>query len=89
MLDINLIREKPEEVRAALQKRQMDAAPVQQVLDLDLQRRAMLQQAESLKAERNAVSKDSARRMARSARTLKRSTTASILCLRFRSNVGS
>ncbi len=61
MLDINLIREKPEEVRAALQKRQMDAAPVQQVLDLDLQRRAMLQQAESLKAERNAVSKEISR----------------------------
>lgn len=58
MLDINLIREKPEIVREAMQKRQMDAAPVERVLALDEQRRAIIQQVELLKAERNAVSKE-------------------------------
>jgi len=58
MLDINLIRENPELVRAALENRQMDAAPVAQVLDLDLKRRTLIQEAEALKAERNAGSKE-------------------------------
>ncbi|MFN2153238.1 MAG: serine--tRNA ligase, partial [Anaerolineales bacterium] len=58
MLDINLMRENPDLVRAALEKRQMDAAPVDQVLDLDLKRRTIIQEAETLKAERNAVSKE-------------------------------
>jgi seryl-tRNA synthetase len=58
MLDINLIRENPELVCAALEKRQMDVAPVAQVLDLDLKRRTLIQTAETLKAERNAGSKE-------------------------------
>ena len=58
MLDINLMRENPDLVRAALEKRQMDAAPVAQVLDLDLKRRTLIQEAETLKAERNAGSKE-------------------------------
>lgn len=58
MLDINLIRENPDVVRAALEKRQMDAAPVDQVLDLDLKRRTIIQEVETLKAERNAGSKE-------------------------------
>ncbi len=58
MLDINLIRENPEVVRDALTKRQMDAAPVDQVLDLDLKRRTIIQEAEALKAERNTGSKE-------------------------------
>jgi len=58
MLDINLIREKPELVREALHKRQMDDAPVDRVLDLDAGRRDLIQQVERLKAERNAVSKE-------------------------------
>ena len=43
MLDINLIRENPDMVRKALEVRQMDAAPVDQVLDLDLKRRTIIQ----------------------------------------------
>ena len=50
MLDINLIREKPEVVREALRKRQLDIAPVDQALELDGQRRDLIQQVEMLKA---------------------------------------
>jgi len=58
MLDINLIREHPEQVRAALQKRNMDGAIVDQLQAVDLERRALIAQVEVLKAERNAVSKE-------------------------------
>jgi seryl-tRNA synthetase len=58
MLDINLIREQPDAVRTALNNRQMDTAPVDSILQLDEQRRALLTKVESLKAERNAVSKE-------------------------------
>jgi seryl-tRNA synthetase len=58
MLDINLIRENPDIVRKSLEARQMDAAPVDQVLDLDLKRRTIIQEVETLKAERNAGSKE-------------------------------
>jgi seryl-tRNA synthetase len=58
MLDLNLIREQPELVRQMMLARQMDPAPVARVLELDEQRRALIQEVESLKAERNAVSKE-------------------------------
>jgi seryl-tRNA synthetase len=58
MLDINLIRENPNLIRTALKNRQMDAAPVDDILQLDEQRRALLTEVERLKAERNAVSKE-------------------------------
>ncbi len=58
MLDIQLIRETPEVVRKALTERQMDPAPVDQVLELDQRRRALIQEVEVLKAERNRVSKE-------------------------------
>jgi seryl-tRNA synthetase len=58
MLDINLIREQPETVRQAMIDRQLDASPVDAVLELDEQRRALIQEVETLKAERNAVSKE-------------------------------
>lgn len=58
MLEINLIRENPEIVRKALADRQMDAAPVEQALTLDAERRNLLTQVEKLKAERNVVSKE-------------------------------
>jgi len=58
MLDINLIREQPDVVRQSLLARQMDAAIVDQVLSLDNERRVDISQAEALKAERNAVSKE-------------------------------
>ena len=58
MLDINLIRENPDLVREALRKRQLDPTPVDKVLELDEQRRSLIQQVEGLKAERNTVSKE-------------------------------
>ncbi|MGZ9220645.1 MAG: serine--tRNA ligase [Anaerolineales bacterium] len=57
MLDLNLIREQPDLVRVALKNRQMDPSPVDDLLRLDEKRRALLTQVESLKAERNVVSK--------------------------------
>ncbi|MEJ2759683.1 MAG: hypothetical protein P8046_14480 [Anaerolineales bacterium] len=58
MLDINLIRENPEVVRAGMQKRGMDPAPVDKAFNLDTRWREVLQEVESLKAERNKVSKE-------------------------------
>lgn len=58
MLDINIIRENPDIVREALRKRQSDPEPVDQILKLDVERRALVHQVESLKAERNTVSKE-------------------------------
>jgi seryl-tRNA synthetase len=58
LLDINLIRENPEIVRKALRDRQMDASPVDSILELDAKRRAAIAEVENLKAERNAVSKE-------------------------------
>jgi seryl-tRNA synthetase len=58
MLDINLIRETPDIVRRGLRLRQMDDGIIDRVLEVDIQRRSLLTEAESLKAERNAVSKE-------------------------------
>ncbi|MGD0613078.1 MAG: serine--tRNA ligase [Anaerolineales bacterium] len=58
MLDINLIREQPDLVRKSLRDRQMDASPVDRLLELDANRRAALSQVEALKAERNTGSKE-------------------------------
>ncbi len=61
MFDINLIREQPDLVREALRNRQGDPGVVDQVLALDVERRALLGQVETLKAERNTVSKEISR----------------------------
>ncbi len=58
MLDVNLIREQPDLVRKALSDRQMDPAPVDRILELDVRRRILLTEVEALKAERNAGSKE-------------------------------
>ncbi len=58
MLDINLIRENPDVVRAALKLRQMDTEVVSRILEIDQQRRSLLSKAETLKNERNTVSKE-------------------------------
>jgi seryl-tRNA synthetase len=71
VLDINLIREDPDQVRDALRKRHLDPGPVDQVLDLDEQRRNLIQQAENLKAERNLVSKEIGRMKDQAGRQIK------------------
>lgn len=58
MLDINLIRQTPEIVREALEKRQMDSAAVDRVLSLDEKRRDLIQNVEEMRSERNTVSKE-------------------------------
>jgi seryl-tRNA synthetase len=58
MLDITLIREHPDVVRAALKNRQMESSPVDSILQLDEKRRSLLIEVEKLKAERNVVSKE-------------------------------
>jgi seryl-tRNA synthetase len=59
MLDLNQIRNNPDELRKALADRQMpDLLPsVDEVLNLDARRRSLLTEVETLRAERNAVSK--------------------------------
>jgi seryl-tRNA synthetase len=58
MIDIRLIREKPEVLREALAKRQMDPSTVDRILALDEERRAKLSELEAFRAQRNAASKE-------------------------------
>ncbi|HDD54622.1 MAG TPA: serine--tRNA ligase [Chloroflexi bacterium] len=57
MLDIQIFRENPDLVRQSLQRRRQDISPVDQVIDLDQKRRALLQRVEGLRAEKNQASK--------------------------------
>jgi seryl-tRNA synthetase len=64
MIDIKRLRQEPDEVRAALGRRQdpsLDAV-VSDLLALDTERRTLIARVESLKAERNAASDAVARR---------------------------
>ena len=58
MLDINLIRREPETVRQMLTVRNEPTEPLDAILALDVQRREILGQSETLRATRNTVSKD-------------------------------
>ena len=58
MLDINLIRENPNLVKKALNKRQDDPSLVDRFLKIDSERRTLVTKVETMKAERNAVSKE-------------------------------
>ncbi len=57
MIDLNLIREQPEMVKEAM-ARLYTQAPIDEILALDARRRALLVEVESLRAERNRVSKE-------------------------------
>lgn len=57
MLDIKLIREQPEQVKQQLARAGVPGDSIDTILALDEQRRTLLQQVETLKAERNTVSK--------------------------------
>ncbi len=58
MIDIKLLREQPDAVKAKIKKREKNLDDVvDQILELDAQRREQLGQLESMKAEKNAVSK--------------------------------
>ncbi|MDE3068846.1 MAG: serine--tRNA ligase [Verrucomicrobiota bacterium] len=59
MLDIKLIREKPDFARARLATRGAgDEAKIDELLELDARRRKILAEVETLKAQRNRVSKE-------------------------------
>ncbi len=56
MLDINLIRNRPEWVKEQVAKRN-DSAPIDEILQTDQRRREILQEVEALRQERNVASK--------------------------------
>ncbi|MBM3118601.1 MAG: serine--tRNA ligase [Chloroflexi bacterium] len=56
MLDIKSIRDNPESIRQALEKRG-ESVPLDKILSLDEQHRQMLHETETLRAQRNQVSK--------------------------------
>ncbi|NMC46799.1 MAG: serine--tRNA ligase [Chloroflexi bacterium] len=58
MIDIKLVREEPQTVREGMLKRNLDASVVDELLAIDEQRRQKLQEVETLKAERNTVSRE-------------------------------
>ncbi|CAG0928147.1 seryl-tRNA synthetase [Thermoflexales bacterium] len=57
MLDLTYLREHADEVKEAMAKLYAEA-PIDEILDLDKQRRALLQEVEQLKQQRNIVSKE-------------------------------
>lgn len=58
MLDIKLIREQPDLVKAGIARRGDDPAIIDTILGLDARRRELINQVEVLKATRNTVSKE-------------------------------
>jgi seryl-tRNA synthetase len=60
MLDLKLIRENPDMVKNAVASRN-DTAPIDDILNLDIERRKILTESEVLKAKRNDVSKQIAK----------------------------
>ena len=56
MLDLNFIRENPAQVKAALKELNAEA-PIDEILELDRQRRELLKDVEALRQERNTGSK--------------------------------
>ena len=57
MLDLKFIRENPEQVREALEKRQ-DSAPVDEILQLDTERRQKIQELEDYRRSRKEASRE-------------------------------
>ena len=58
MLDIRYIKENPDEVLARLAKKGKDAKEeIAQILELDTERRALIAETESIKAEQNKMNK--------------------------------
>ena len=53
MLDLKLIREKTQIVKEGLKRKGVDGRPIDQLMDLDAQRRTLVQEVEALKAKRN------------------------------------
>ncbi len=58
MLDLNFIRNNPDKVKQAIANKHENAANVDQILEIDAQRRSMLHACEQLKSKRNEKSKE-------------------------------
>ena len=58
MLDIKFIRNNPDVVKEKTKKREMDPVVIDELLEYDEKRRALLKETEELKAERNKVSQN-------------------------------
>jgi seryl-tRNA synthetase len=56
VLDLKLIRENPELVRAGVRKKHGDPAQIDRILELDRRRRELIQEVEQLRAEQNRAS---------------------------------
>ncbi len=63
MLDLNLIREKTDFVKAEIAKLN-ETAPIDEIIELDRRRRLLLSEVETLKAERNVGSKETGKKEA-------------------------
>jgi seryl-tRNA synthetase len=58
MLDINFIRNNPDKVKEAIAKKRENAANIDEILELDVQRRSTIYAGEQLKSKRNEKSKE-------------------------------
>ena len=58
MLDINFIRNNPDKVKQAIALKHENAASIDQLLEVDTQRRSMIHACEQLKSKRNEKSKE-------------------------------
>jgi len=58
MLDINFIRNNPDKVKQAIANKHENAASIDQLLEVDTQRRSMIHACEQLKSKRNEKSKE-------------------------------
>jgi seryl-tRNA synthetase len=67
MLDLNLIRDKTDFVKSEIAKLN-ETAPIDEIIELDRRRRTLLSETETLKAERNAGSKETGKKQAGSER---------------------
>jgi len=70
MLDIKFVRENPDLVKENIRKKFQDSklSLVDEVLDLDIQNRKLIQEAESLRAQRTKLSKEIGACMAKGAK---------------------
>ncbi|MBI5413013.1 serine--tRNA ligase [Candidatus Peregrinibacteria bacterium] len=58
MIDLKLLREKPEEIKARLKKKHIEPTRIDGILSLDAEKRNITQDIEELQAKRNKVSKE-------------------------------
>src|SRR6056297_2820170 len=61
MLDIKYVRENTEEVKNALKKRNSDTKILDDLIELDEERRGIMQKVQDLRSERNNISKNIAK----------------------------